>query len=150
MSTSDALTALRRMVAPRQWKSIRSLRLSVRFNTFKSYYPAPFRIGNPEAPIIPQNYGYWKDACRDILAMAGLKHFVLDLEMIGSGAEDYHWREMFEPLQSLRVEKWDVEALGFEEELLGLKTWIRANDIKCRVVEKYYFDNEEDGIICCY
>jgi hypothetical protein len=90
-----------------------------------------------ETPVILQYCYHWADACRDILSMAELWHFVLDIGMIGSGAEDYHWREIFSPLQSLRVEKWDVEAFGFgKDNYVGLKSWIRVNDLKCRVLEK--------------
>jgi hypothetical protein len=139
---------MRRTILPGQWKSIRSVRLSIRFHTFNSYKLPSLRIRYSGDPVKPQYCDHWKDICRDVLSMTGLQRFVLGIEMIGSYAEDYNWHEIFNHLKPLQVKKWDVETLGFEKHFVALKNWIAANGVKCRVLEKNDIEEDWDDDMC--
>jgi hypothetical protein len=83
-----------------------------------------------------RHYTRWGEVCRTILAMAGLKHFILEFKELEFHTEDNGWKELFDPLQKLQIEKWEVEILGKYQEGLNecvqsLKDWIQTNGNNC-------------------
>jgi hypothetical protein len=145
-STTDALLSLRRTILPKPWESIRSARLPLRFRTLRShlYNSSSYRVINPDEPVLPKYCEEWVKTCSAILAMTGLRDFVLQIEKVGEGAtEDWHWYEIFDALRELNISKWNVELAGFGRELQTLRNWVATNEIECCVLEKSIAVEEE-------